>query len=67
MSRIENFIVISFAMLSDGEKVMSCKSKWCICTWLLKPGQVANISYKPFLKNVYRAEVTLVGYQICVS
>ncbi|KAJ7375860.1 hypothetical protein OS493_038390 [Desmophyllum pertusum] len=25
MSRIANFIVISFALLSDGENVMSCK------------------------------------------
>ncbi|XP_067034418.1 uncharacterized protein [Acropora muricata] len=35
MSRIANFIVISFAMLSDGEKVMSCKGKWCICNGYL--------------------------------
>lgn len=28
MSRIANFIVLSFALLSDGEKVMSSKGKY---------------------------------------
>ncbi|KAK2565676.1 hypothetical protein P5673_010845 [Acropora cervicornis] len=39
MSRIANFMVISFPMLSDGEKVMSCKGKWCICNGYLNQGK----------------------------
>ena len=33
MSRIANFIVISFALLSDAEKVMSCKGNCCYGTF----------------------------------
>lgn len=33
MSRIANLIVISFALLSNGEKVMSCKGECCYGTF----------------------------------
>ncbi|PFX33075.1 hypothetical protein AWC38_SpisGene2134 [Stylophora pistillata] len=50
MSRITNFIVISFALLSDGEKVMSCKDLLAEINELVNEGEIEVDGHKE--KNI---------------